>query len=227
MADYDQSAFRATFAPIGQEYITIQVRGVKQVAGDFNRYNKVVRQRLAQVITATAERVASGARAAARSVTGRLRSSITRRQLDKDGLSQIVRPAAKHGGYVEFGTGPLGAATQREAPEFWGHKPEAGFPNIRKIGIWARAKGLTTAFGEQPKGKSKVGAFGQIGAQKATRRQEQRLAFLIARSIKRRGGLRARPFILPIVDEEAKTFVRNVQEVLTGSAPREAGVEVG
>lgn len=129
---------------------------------------------------------------------GRLRASITHSDLEREGTTLALRIGtnASYAKFVEFGTGPAGAASPlsesaREAMSELGyeHGAHGGWPPADELLAWAlRKSGLRQAAHDDPEG----------------------LVFALQRAIRRR-GTPAQPFLFPAFEEHRGPIMKNLE----------------
>lgn len=153
---------------------------------------------------------------------GRLRSSVQIRRYGRtldsnslgrnrkwaegeEGATADVIVATEYAAFIEYGTGPRGAATASKGgpiPEGYAHHSgNAKLPPLELILEWIRRKGIK----------------GQNGM------KDEQLAYLIARSIAK-NGLPARPFVWPAYQATLGPWNRDMEKML-GQIVEESGPE--
>jgi len=195
--------------------ISVELTGTRELAGRFRVLSRQAKLEVAQAITRSALAIHAGAVRRCRGDTGRLRSSIRLMTLD-GGLAAAVGTNVKYAKFVEFGTGPLGARTNKQPlPPGYTHGASHKMPPIAALIPWVRRH--ARSFGAT---RLRGAGFGAkvVNDQDAIRG----LAFVIARKIKQRGGNVARPFLYPSYAEERPKFMSAIRVALrkAGEAAR-------
>lgn len=211
--------------PFGQQVaLTIEVEGLEQTIGWFDRFNVELIKRLTEIINRTCREVEGEAVSRAPWFSGKLGRSISTRAAwhsDKgytpaaDDLQRVVRAAAKHGVLVEFGIGPLGVSTAPSQPDWL----------KRNLGNhMADARGRYTASKAKIEGEWKL--VGGKPMYTALHRWAVKMGlppWKVALGIKRRGGVKARPFLGPAWEAVKPVFIQRVERVLMEAATGPVG----
>ncbi len=155
-----------------------------RVADQIQKATDELIQEVAIAITDAALATDAGAKdRVAVGVGGRLRASI-RPTFYQGGLVAEVGAQAKYSAFVEFGTGPRGAATNKQdLPDGYSHGP-AYMPPVAALKLWARRI---------------------LG--------DERAAFWVARAIKRKGGTEAKPFLGPAADDAVADLEKTLRAI--------------
>lgn len=127
---------------------------------------------------------------------GRLRASI-KQEFYQGGLTARVATNVGYGAFVEWGTGPLGRQTGKDAPLDYVYGSGGKFPpmDVLEEWVWRHRKN-----------------FGVT-----TRSQVRSIAFLVGRKISRH-GLAARPFMLPAFEQQKPKYRRDVKRAFGNTA---------
>ena len=168
----------------GTSQITFTLHGRQEFIAEFDARNQKLVDRLSEIVDKSSSQVQSAARARVQTASGKSRSGIIKKISDKRGLSATVK-TSKRGGWTEYGTGPIGEATQYEAPEHFRHRAVIGFPRVSKIAAWCKTKAINPA-----------------------------RAFVIARSIKQKGGIAAHSYLMPASREAEDPFIEDVKRAV-------------
>jgi hypothetical protein len=175
--------------------VSVTVHGQRQAAAQFGKISAAVRQAIVKQVAKSALNVQRGARRRAPVDTGRLRASI-RPVFYRDGIAADVGSDVEYAHFMEFGTGPLGASTNKQPlPASYKHGGRY-FPPPSALEGWARR--------HSGKGKKK--------GKKAVN------PFAVAHAIFKRGGTPARPYLFPAWEEERPRFVRAMKRLVKVSA---------
>lgn len=163
--------------------VSLQIVGAEKATRRNEKLSAAVKLEIAQLITIAALNTATKAKTGAAVDTGRLRASIFP-AVAPNALASEVRARARYAAFVEFGTGPLGASTNKQQlPEGYSHGP-GYFPPASALGRWAARHGIRSG------------------------------GFVVARRIAEQGGTRARPFLGPAFEEEGPVLREAMQGVL-------------
>jgi hypothetical protein len=215
--------------------ITVEVAGQKEVIGWFDRYNELAVERLQSAIDDTCADIESDAVMRAPWYSGKLSRGISTRPPwgyskknppPKWEVGRIVRSTAWHGALVEFGIGPLGVATAVQ-PEWMKRDLTNKFPfSSGAIGgerVQTGKPGIVTSGGK--KVWSSGGSYQLKGGKPILTklsRWAQKMGLSpwgVARGIQRRGGVKARPFLVPAWEATKPTFINRVRDALVESGP--------
>lgn len=123
--------------------ITGEVKGIKSVIKDLERFGKVGSKEVSGITKLTAQEMAANAKAAAPSNFGKLKQSIT--EVPIDPLNYKVVVYADYGAYVEFGTGvqvEVPAEMKDVAAQFRGGRGGSFEEGLQSIKDWCRSKGI-------------------------------------------------------------------------------------
>lgn len=125
---------------------------------------------------------------------GQLRSRI-QPSFFRNGLSARVEAKTGYAAFVEYGTGPLGRTTARNTPSGYVHSVaiKRPPPDVIFEWVWRNRKNM--------------------GGSSWTKSQAAGVAYLIGRSIGRR-GLRARPFLGPAFRKAETGFERDMKTTI-------------
>lgn len=183
--------------------ITVRLVGTQELERNWSRFNLITQQRAADIIKRSTLNIQNNAKRFVPVDMGRLRSSINTAYYN-NGLSAQVQAHSNYAAFVEFGTGPRGRQMNLFAgplPDGYTHGSGGKMPPIELILAWIKRKGI------RPKGPRRRGV---------SREAEQRaLAYVIARSIGRR-GLFAKPFMYPAYLQEEGNYEREMKKLLDG-----------
>jgi hypothetical protein len=134
----------------------------------------------------------------------------------KDPLG-IVGSYAKHAAFMEFGTGSRGAKSYlSKKPSWYNYGSDVKMPPIDALVLWVMRKGLDKKFGLVNKSATSASRVGAIRA----------AAFLVARGIKRKGGLKARNYFYQAAELEHEPHMQRVEQAIL-NAIKEASVKPG
>jgi HK97 gp10 family phage protein len=127
--------------------IYMTVGGKQEFIARFGVFNKEARKKLSTAITKWSERIYLEAHSSAPFTSGKLTAGISPQNAETLGKNEAivgyVRSRARHSLFVEYGTGPMGASTNRMPRPAW-HDYHAAhkFPSVRKLTPWAKAHGF-------------------------------------------------------------------------------------
>lgn len=213
--------------------ITMEVNGLPVVLGWFDRYDKVVIKKLNDVIEYSCRNIENNARQRAPEDSGNLKRKIGTRPLwgyTKDtpapdyAVGRIVRSTANYGVEVEFGSGPLGAATYGgRLPDWFRHKGSYGMPY--SFGKYQRRHKEKVEISPSKTGKRRFrSVYVTAGGVRYTPLSRWAIKhglnpWWVAKKVKMRGGNPARPFLGPAFEDERPMIIRRIQSVLNTSGP--------
>jgi len=160
--------------------VSFVVTGKRKLATQFERFKIKTGEVLRRAVAATAFEIQRDARKKAPADTGFLRRSI-KVYFAMGGLGADVRVEAPYGPMMEWGTGPLGARTVPAAE----HVPD-----------WYSHGGSHRM--------PPTAALSRWATRKGL------VPFAVAKSISRRGGLKARPYLGPAARKGEKKFARRI-----------------
>jgi hypothetical protein len=172
--------------------ISCAVLGDRESVAAFDAFQKGVITNLVKVLGKNGDFLRTLIRAGARNDTGELVRSITKRTTN-DGLTVAVKASRSQWAYVEYGVGPLGAATGKNTP-LWltNNRIKSGvaikFPAWRqnsRLGNWATRHGLRP--------------------------------FSVAMGIFLRQGVRAKPFVYQPVEANKERILEEIRLAVTGA----------
>lgn len=171
--------------------VTVSLEGADGLQSRLSTYDLAQRSRFKRLIQVRSLEIMNGAKKRCPVDMGQLRSSIYPVFYD-DGLVAEVGTKVGYGAFVEFGTGPAGKQLNLyPLPSGYSYGNGGKFPPIRLILEWVKRKGI------KPKG----------GATPSSLRS---LAYLIARSIARR-GVKPRPYLFPSFEEVRPKFEADIK----------------
>lgn len=174
--------------------VSISISGKRETIAAFNALRLIAHESLAKCIKASSLNIQRGAKRKTPVDTGALRANI-RPIFDPNGLGASVFTDLQYAPFIEFGTGPHGAKTnKRDLPPGFKHSSKHS-PSSSSLENWVRRK-----FSKSLKGR---------GDQRD--KQIKAIAYLVARKIRLRGGLPARPFLGPAFDEEIPNFKKCIE----------------
>lgn len=187
-----------------EQGITVRVHGREATLATFRRLSRYSKLMLAQLVTSTALAVHRGAveRLQDGVDTGGLRSSVHILTLE-GGLAAAVGTNKKYAAFREFGTSREGARTNKQPlPQGYSHGSDHAMIPSKVLVPWVRRH------------RDALGVD--------TQEEIENMAFAVAFMIAARGGHKAKPFLGPAAEAEARPFERGVLAIMAERAPRKA-----
>jgi HK97 gp10 family phage protein len=175
--------------------ITFEVNGFAELYKNFKTLDNKAKDEVKKEFAASALKIQSTAKRLAPINLGNLRNSITVTESGSNtDFVYKINATAKYAPYVEFGTGPMAEKSipseyKEYAAKFRGKTGSTFQQMIEAIMLWVKRKGL------------------------ANGKNERSVAFLIARSILRK-GLRPQPFLIPAFEQEKSKLLKRIKEIL-------------
>lgn len=164
--------------------LTIELRGQEALKRDFAKMSANKKAEAVYLIHRTSLEIMNDAKTACRTDMGLLRASI-RPTFYQSGLTAYIGSDVKYAAFVEYGTGPLGASTNRQhLPDGYVHGSSGKMPPLILIREWCKRVGI-----------------------------DEKLAFVIARSIGRH-GLKARPYLGPALEKHRAEFLAYLRKII-------------
>ena len=175
--------------------ITLNVDEFSKIYKKFRQLDEAAKTQVKAEFGASALKIQNKAKRLAPVNFGKLRESIVVNEKgDNTDFIYTIAARTKYAAYVEFGTGPMAeksvpAEYKEYAMKFKGSSGGTFKEMIEALMLWVKRKGL------------------------ASGKNEKSVAYLIARSILRK-GLRAQPFLIPAFEQEKKNLIKNIKNVL-------------
>ena len=164
--------------------LTIELRGQAELLRDFSKLSANKKAEAVYLIKRTSLEIMNDAKRECKTDMGLLRASI-RPTYYQGGLTAYIGSDVKYAAFVEYGTGPLGASTNRQdLPDGYAHGSSGKFPPLILIREWCKRVGL-----------------------------DEKLAFVIARSIGKH-GLKARPYLGPALEKHRSEFLAYLRKIV-------------
>lgn len=164
--------------------VMVELRGQAELVRDLNRMSANKRAEAVYLIKRTSLEIMNDAKVACKTDMGLLRASI-RPTFYQNGLTSYIGSDTKYAAFVEYGTGPLGASTNRQRlPSGYAHGHSGKFPPLLLIREWCKRVGI-----------------------------DEKLAFVIARSIGKH-GLKARPYLGPALEKHRAEFLADLRKII-------------
>jgi len=200
--------------------MVFDVVGVDQVTTTIRHMTPLMKKHIVKAINTTLINIDRLAKKKAPvGIAGQLRAGIHptfAKSTSKEPLG-IVVSYAKHAAFMEFGTGSRGATSYlSKKPSWYNYGSDIKMPPIDALVLWVMRKGLDKKFGLVKKSASSSARVGAIRA----------AAFLVARGIKRKGGLKARNYFYQASDAEAEPHMQRVEQAIL-NAIKEASMNTG
>jgi hypothetical protein len=175
----------------------ITMRGIKETQEWVKHASEQMKENLKEVIRETAQEIETRSKPAAPSNTGALSRSIGTLYFWEDArypdwLLARVRATKRYGACQEFGTGPLGAASNTSTLPVW---YQHGM-SIKAPYVWKTKKGVA---------KGKIVPWAKAHGIDP---------WVLARSIKRKGGIPAKPFMGPAAEDVSGDFYAKAEIAL-------------
>jgi HK97 gp10 family phage protein len=125
--------------------LTTQIIGKEDAIKNVRKFGRGVEKSLREAVARAATRITTGAKRRVVVDTGRLRASISATYF-QGGLTAEVGTDAFYAPFIEFGTGPLGASTNRQQlPSGYAHGGPF-FPPPGALKNWARRHKIESPF---------------------------------------------------------------------------------
>jgi len=126
--------------------IYMTVGGRQELIAKLGLFNKEAKKRLSTSITKWSNKIYAEAHSSAPLSSGRLVAGISPQNAETLGKEEVivgyVRSKARHSLFVEYGTGPMGASTNRMPRPAWhDYRSSHKFPSVKKLTPWAKAHG--------------------------------------------------------------------------------------
>jgi len=200
--------------------MVFDVVGVKEVQTTIRQMTPLMKKHIVKAINTTLINIDRNAKKKAPSgISGQLRAGI-HPTFAKAGAKEplgVVGSYAKHAAFMEFGTGSQGKATYPgSVPPWYRHGSAAKMPPISELVLWVMRKGLDKKFGLVKSGATSAQRTSAI----------ESAAFLVARGIKRKGGLKARDYFYQAAAAEAEPHLQRVEQAIL-AAIKEASAAGG
>ena len=174
--------------------ITIDIKGMTEALGKFDKYGKKVQAEIKDEVGASALKIYSDAKKLAPVNLGTLRNTI---YLVEQSVSQTkfmfsVGASAKYAPFIEFGTGgkvSIPTGYESYASQFKGKTGGTFKEMVLALTEWVQKKGI------------------------ASGKQSKSAAYMIALSILRK-GLRPQPFLIPAFEQERPKLKSRILNII-------------
>lgn len=200
--------------------MVFDVVGVKQVQSTMREMTPLMKKHIVKAINTTLINIDRNAKKRAPvGVSGQLRAGIHptfAKASAKEPLG-IVGSYAKHAAWMEFGTGSRGKGSYvGSIPPWYRHGSNVKQPPIESLVMWVMRKGLDKKFGLVKSGATAAQSTDAIRS----------AAFLVARGIKRKGGLKSRDYFYQSAAAEEDPHLKRVEQAILNSI-KEASAKAG
>ena len=174
--------------------ITIDITGMSEAMGKFDKYKKTVQTEIKDEVNASALAIQLTAKKLAPVNLGNLRNSIylLEQSVSEGKFMFTVGANAKYAPYVEFGTGgkvSIPTGYESYASSFKTKTGGTFKEMIKALTLWVERKGI------------------------ASGKKSKSAAYMIALAILRR-GLRAQPFLIPAFEQEKPKLKLRIEKVI-------------
>jgi HK97 gp10 family phage protein len=174
--------------------ITIDIKGMTEALGKFDKYGKKVQAEIKDEVNASALKIQSDAKKLAPVNLGTLRNTIylVEQSVGQSKFMFSVGASAKYAPFVEFGTGgkvSIPTGYESYASQFKGKTGGTFKEMVLALTDWVQKKGI------------------------ASGKQSKSAAYMIALSILRK-GLRPQPFLIPAFEQERPKLKSRILNII-------------
>ncbi len=174
--------------------ITVDIKGMSEALGKFDKYSKKVQTEIKDEVNASALAIQSNAKKLAPVNLGMLRNSIylTAESKGQFAFMYSVGAGAKYAPYIEFGTGgkvSIPSGYESYASSFKTKTGGTFKEMVKALTMWVERKGI------------------------ASGKQSKSAAYMIALSILRK-GLRPQPFLIPAFEQEKPKLKLRIEKII-------------
>jgi HK97 gp10 family phage protein len=174
--------------------ITVDIKGMSEALGKFDKYSKKVQTEIKDEVNASALAIQSNAKKLAPVNLGMLRNSIylTGESKGQFAFMYSVGAGAKYAPYIEFGTGgkvSIPSGYESYASSFKTKTGGTFKEMVKALTMWVERKGI------------------------ASGKQSKSAAYMIALSILRK-GLRPQPFLIPAFEQEKPKLKLRIEKII-------------
>jgi HK97 gp10 family phage protein len=174
--------------------ITIDIKGMSEALGKFDKYAKTVQADIKDEVNASALSIQSNAKRMAPVNLGTLRNSIylVEQSVSQGKFMYSVGAGAKYAPYIEFGTGgkvSIPTGYESYASQFKTKTGGTFKEMIKALTMWVEKKGI------------------------ASGKKSKSAAYMIALAILKR-GLRPQPFLIPAFEQERPKLKLRIEKVI-------------
>ena len=174
--------------------ITIDIKGMTEALGKFDKYGKKVQAEIKDEVGASALKIQSDAKKLAPVNLGTLRNTIylVEQSVSQSKFMFSVGASARYAPYIEFGTGgkvSIPAGYETYASQFKTKTGGTFKEMVKALMEWVEKKGI------------------------ASGKQTKSAAYIIALSILRK-GLRPQPFLIPAFEQERPKLKLRIEKTI-------------
>ena len=174
--------------------ITIDIKGMTEALGKFDKYGKKVQAEIKDEVGASALKIQSDAKKLAPVNLGTLRNTIyiVEQSVSQTKFMFSVGASAKYAPFIEFGTGgkvSIPTGYESYASQFKGKTGGTFKEMVLALTEWVQKKGI------------------------ASGKQSKSAAYMIALSILRK-GLRPQPFLIPAFEQERPKLKSRILNII-------------
>jgi HK97 gp10 family phage protein len=190
--------------------ITIDIKGMTEALGKFDKYGKKVQAGIKNEVNASALKIQSDAKKLAPVNLGTLRNSI---QLVEQSISQskfvyTIGSTVKYAPYVEFGTGgkvSIPTGYESYASQFKGKSDGTFTDMVKALAEWVKKKGIVASYS--------INTQRRVGNKANNEKKDNATAWAIAISIIKK-GLRPQPFLIPAFEQEKPKLKSRILNII-------------
>jgi hypothetical protein len=176
------------------DVLQIQVVGLEQLQAKFGEAEERFRRAIARTVNQSLINIDREAKREAPVNDGQLRAGIHFTVATPENPVGVVGSYAKHAAWMEFGTGPHGAETNRQPlPPWYEHGPNHKFPPAAAFERWGQKHPIKVA---------------------GRRKKQAMPGYFWARVIFMNQGVAARPYFYPAAMNEAPRFEERLEAAI-------------